>query len=138
VYYNIPLIQFFLLIIWFFFVSNMLNFDCLGPIWRGLILTDFLHLLLKKTTQSLLQLLLGIWLWVYLVSTCWYLFNQGWYFTYRDIVLLTKIVMHIVISWFYRFNGREIAEMPFIATNEAHRGKGICRLLMADIESVSF
>nr|XP_027193021.1 increased DNA methylation 1-like [Cicer arietinum] len=34
-----------------------------------------------------------------------------------------------------RFHGKEIVEMPFIATDEAYRGKGICRLLMGIIES---
>ncbi|PNX73468.1 GNAT family acetyltransferase [Trifolium pratense] len=41
----------------------------------------------------------------------------------------------VIATALIRFNGREIAEMPFIATIEAHRGKGICRLLMAEIES---
>jgi len=38
---------------------------------------------------------------------------------------------------FYRVNGRAgIAEMPFIATDEAYRRNGISRLLMGVIESV--
>ncbi|KAK2356320.1 Acyl-CoA N-acyltransferase with RING/FYVE/PHD-type zinc finger protein [Trifolium repens] len=41
----------------------------------------------------------------------------------------------VIAAALIRFNGTEIAEMPFIATNEAHGGKGICRLLMAEIES---
>ncbi|PNX97189.1 GNAT family acetyltransferase [Trifolium pratense] len=41
----------------------------------------------------------------------------------------------VIAAALIRFNGRDSAEMPFIATHEAHRGKGICRLLMAEIES---
>ncbi|KAK7330812.1 hypothetical protein VNO77_25015 [Canavalia gladiata] len=41
----------------------------------------------------------------------------------------------IIAAASMRFHGRGIAEMPFIATEEAHRGQGNCQALMRAIES---
>jgi len=54
--------------------------------------------------------------------------------------VFTKIDIHIFIEFLlhdYRFHGTRIAEMPFIVTERAYRGQGVCQELMRVIESVS-
>lgn len=57
-----------------------------------------------------------------------------------NFVMFKKIEIHIFIEFLlhdYRFHGTRIAEMPFIATEMAYRGQGVCQELMRVIESVS-
>ncbi|XP_019422215.1 PREDICTED: increased DNA methylation 1-like isoform X2 [Lupinus angustifolius] len=41
----------------------------------------------------------------------------------------------IIAAACIRFQGRRIAEMPFVATDEAYRRQGICKVLMSAVES---
>lgn len=40
-------------------------------------------------------------------------------------------------AYFFRVHGSNLAEIPFIATAERHRNKGMCGKLLSGIESVS-